>query len=105
MILKRLLPIVVFVALAAVAGAQEMFVPSGATFVDAAGPHETYQSLQAPPIEVTDLVLLFRCSWAMMLWNSFRSLTIRWSIDIPSRVRGADKKSSPGLTARRSVAK
>lgn len=55
MILKRLLPIVVFVALAAVAGAQEMFVPSGATFVDAAGPHETYQSLQAPPIEVTDL--------------------------------------------------
>lgn len=55
MILKRLLPIVVFVALAAVAGAQEMFVPSSATFVDAAGPHETYQSLQAPPIEVTDL--------------------------------------------------
>lgn len=55
MILNRLLPIVVFVALAAVAGAQEMFVPSGATFVDAAGPHETYQSLQAPPIEVTDL--------------------------------------------------
>lgn len=55
MILKRLLPIVVFVALAAVAGAQDMFVPSSATFVDAAGPHETYQSLQAPPIEVTDL--------------------------------------------------
>ena len=55
MILKRLLPFVVFVALAAVAGAQEMLVPSGATFFDAAGPHETYQSLQAPPIEVTDL--------------------------------------------------